>query len=197
MTSTVAGGRFTRMSATPSPPALQLAAVDRVDDAGVRERRHDAVVERVDGVLEAQRPVGDLRDRRQQREALAVATHARAVASREAREHADGADDADALDVRGRAEVVVPERAGRDERHGDRADRGDVARSGEQRREDRRQHDDADDRVGRGGPDVDDRQRRGDHQARRERENMAAGPGQPAPVRRRRHRAILRFGAAA
>jgi len=54
--------------------AAQLAVAGGVDDADVRDGRYDEGIERRDGVLEAERPVGDLRDRRQQREALAVAT---------------------------------------------------------------------------------------------------------------------------
>ena len=142
----------------------------------------------LDGVLERARAVGDLADRGEQRETLPVSVHPRPPARDDEREHAHGADDADALDVRGDV-ALAPQPARDGERHRERPDDDDVARPAEDRREQRRHHDDPDHGVRRRRPGVDDGKRRHDRQPRSEGEHATAIRRQPAVVRRRRRHA--------
>jgi hypothetical protein len=171
--------------------ALQLAAADGVDDADVGDRGDDEVVECGDGVLQAAGAVGDLGDGRQQGEALPVAARVRAPAREQDGQHDHGRDDPDAVDVCVRSEVVMPDPAQRDEPERDRADRDDVARAAAEHRQQRRQHDDADDGLVRLHAGVDDRQQRRDRQARGERERAPARRPSTT-VGRRGHAAIIR-----
>ena len=170
--------------------ALELAPADRVDDADVGGDRHDEVVEALDGVLEAARPVGDLGDGSEQREALAVAVDLRAPARGHDGERGHRGHDEDPLEVAEGA-GVPPERARQGERDRDGADDDDVARRADDAGDQRREQDDPDDRRRRHRDDVDDGERRRDRQSGSERQHAAAW--QPAESRRRRrHLAIIR-----
>jgi hypothetical protein len=157
--------------------ATDLAAADRVDDAHVGDRRHEQLVERRHRRLEVARAVGDLADRRENGEALAVAVGALAVAGGEHRDDRDRHADRHPLDVDAVAEVVVPEAAQRDEHRRDRADDADVARVAVQAADERREHDEPDEDERRADRDVEHREQACDRQAGGQRERTSAACG--------------------
>jgi hypothetical protein len=131
----------------PDREALQLTLADGVDDACVRDRGNEQVVEACDRVRDAARAVGDLRECGERAEALAIASEARPPRRRDGCQDRATRDDEHPLQVWRCSEVFAPHRAGEDQHDRDDADDRNVARPAVQRTEQREQDADRDENV--------------------------------------------------